>query len=106
MSGRLVIVAFKPNEGMEDRLERLVLKHVPLLRELELVTEREPVIMRCEDGTVVEVFEWASPQAVEKAHENAAVRSLWDQYAELCEYIPIGHVKQCREMFADFTPLN
>ena len=69
--GRIVIVAFRPKPGHADELARLLRDHHPKLRAEGLVTGREPVQMVSADGTMVEVFEWASGAAIEAAHENA-----------------------------------
>lgn len=57
------------------------------------------------DGTIVEVFEWSSPEAIERAHGSPAVQRLWARYAELCDYVPIGSVPEASQLFSEFTPL-
>jgi hypothetical protein len=52
-NGRIVIVAYKPIAGKEKELEKVMKKHVSILRTLGLATLREP-------GTVLEVLEWKS----------------------------------------------
>lgn len=104
--GRIVIVAYKPKIGKEEELELLMKTHVEKLRHEGLVTDRDPVIMRSGDRTVVEVFEWKSKQAIETAHTNAAVQEMWKNYAEICEYVPIANVAESTELFSQFTPLN
>ncbi len=103
--GRIVIVAYKPKPGMAAELETLAKAHVPLLRSQGLATERESIIMRAEDGTIVEVFEWVSAEAIESAHQNAAVLEMWQNYAEVCDYIPISQVSESDQLFAEFTPM-
>jgi hypothetical protein len=104
--GRIVIAGYKPKPGKEKELERLMETHVPILRSEGLATERESIIMRAGDGTVVEVFEWVSDEAMEVAHENTAVQKMWQAYAEVCGYVPLSTLKEADEMFAAFTPLN
>jgi hypothetical protein len=50
--GRFVIVAYKPREGKDAELLDLVREHVPILRGLGMVTERQPYIMRSKDGVI------------------------------------------------------
>jgi hypothetical protein len=42
--------------------------HFPPLRTAGLVTERSSIVMRTKDGTVIEIFEWVSPEAIANAH--------------------------------------
>lgn len=105
-NGRIVIVAYQPFAGRENDLEALAKKHVEILRQEGLVTSREPVLMRASDNVVIEVFEWASKEAIASAHSNAAVQKLWQAFGEVCIYVPLGQLKDSANMFADFTPLN
>ena len=68
MSGVIVIVAYKPKPSKESDLLELVRRRVPFLRGEGLVTDRVPTIMRCRDGTIVEVSEWKSQAAIDAAH--------------------------------------
>ena len=104
--GRIVIVAFRPKPGQADKLARLLRDHHPKLRAEGLVTGREPVQMASADGTMVEVFEWASGAAIEAAHGNAAVQDMWRAFAEVCDYVPIGAVEESGQLFSEFTALN
>ena len=65
-----MIVAYKPKPGKETELLELVRRRVPFLRGEGLVTDRIPTIMRCRDGTIVEVSEWKSQAAIDAAHKN------------------------------------
>ena len=43
---------------------------------LGLATDRAPFVMQAADGSIVEVFEWASADAVTRAHHDAEVLAL------------------------------
>ena len=68
--GRIVIACYRPKPGKLDALRALMADHLPILRSQDLVTDRESIIMEAEDGTIVEVFEWKSQEAIEAAHSN------------------------------------
>jgi quinol monooxygenase YgiN len=104
--GIIVIVAYKPKSGKEDALLQLTKEHVPILRGLGLATDRTPVVMRCEDGTIVEVFEWVSKEAIEKAHTNPEVLAMWQRYADACDCVPLNTLDESADMFAGFEPLD
>jgi hypothetical protein len=61
--------------------------------------------MESENGTIIEVFGWKSREALELAHQNKAVQKMWAQFAEVCEFIPVGNVDESKELFSEFTPL-
>jgi hypothetical protein len=104
--GRIVIAAYRPKKGQGEALRRLIVDHVPTLRAEGLVTDRAPITMEAQDGTVVEVFEWKSPAAIEAAHGNAAVQKMWGEYSEVCDYVPMGQVPEAAQLFSDFTPID
>ena len=104
--GRIVIVAYRPKPGREDDLKALVRRHVGRLQELGLATGREPVVMESADGTVVEVFEWVSPEAVEAAHRDPEVQAMWGEFAEVCDYVPVGQLQEAGQLFSEFEPLG
>ena len=104
--GIVVIACYRPKSGKAKELEAVVREHVLTLREVRLVTERAPVVMRARDGTVLEVFEWASEAAIEQAHSDAAVQRLWKRFEEVCEYVPLSQVPGAEGPFAGFEPLD
>ena len=104
--GRIVISCYKPKPGKEKALKALIVDHVPTLRRIGLVTERAPILMEAKDGTLIEVFEWASPEAIQTAHGHPAVLRMWEEYAKVCDYIPVGQVPEAAQMFSEFTPFT
>ena len=102
--GDVVIVAYRPKPGREADLDALTREHIPYLRALDLVTGREPVLLRAGDGVVVEVFEWRDG-AVETAHSHPRVQALWARYAEVCDYVPLQALPEAAQLFATFKPL-
>jgi quinol monooxygenase YgiN len=105
MPGIIVIVAYRPRDGKATELLRLVQSRVPTLRKENLVTERLPSIMRARDGTIIEVSEWKSREAIEAAHKNPAVLAMWQKFFELCDCVPLNTLDEAKEMFAGFEPL-
>ena len=102
---RFVIVAYRPKPGHERGLEAAVAKHLAVLGEQGLVSEHPASVMRARDGTIVEVFEWASAEAIAKAHANAAVGALWAEFAAVCDYVPLATLAEAGQMFAEFDSL-
>lgn len=104
--GRMVIVGYKPKVGKNEALKRLMHEHWAILKSQELVTDRASIMMEAADGTIVEVFEWLSEEAMSSAHTNPAVQKMWADYAEACDYVPIGELPESQQIFSEFTPLN
>lgn len=103
--GRFVIAAFKPKPGKEDQLLAVVARHWRVLQEQGLVTDRPRHAMRSADGTVLEVFEWRSAQAIERAHDNPAVHALWAEFEAACDYVPLSALGESQHPFAEFDAL-
>jgi len=104
--GRVVIVAYRPKPGKADALKELAATHAARLRKEGLVTDRASVLLEAGDGTVVEVFEWLSAEAIRQAHTNAEVQKMWGEYAAVCDYVPLNQLPESGNMFAEFTPLE
>ncbi|MCK5703884.1 MAG: hypothetical protein KAI29_22150 [Cyclobacteriaceae bacterium] len=102
--GKIVIATYKPKPGKEKALDSLVKNHVKMLRNQGLATLRPPMIMKANDGTVVEVFEWISKQAIEDARTNKDVQQYWDQYRDVCEILPISKLIESNTSFSEFNP--
>ena len=103
--GRIVIVAYMPKPGRDAALLAAVDKHLRVLADEGLVTDRPASVMRAKDGTVVEVFEWASAEAIERAHSNAAVGALWAEFGAACDDVPLAGLAEAQDMFAEFEPV-
>lgn len=104
--GLVVIACYRPKAGQAESLLSLVREHVPALRGQGLVTERAPIVMRAGDGTVIEIFEWASEEAVERAHHDPIVRELWGRFEQLCEFLAPAQVPGAERPFPHFEPLG
>lgn len=104
--GRIVIVAYRPKPGKAEDLKQLLQRHLPILRGERLATDRAPIIMEAADGTLIEVFEWVSAEAIEAAHTNPAVAAMWAEFGEVCDYVPVASVAESANLFSEFTPLT
>ena len=103
---RMVIVAYRPKAGKDAVLLSEVRDHVHLLRSEGLATDRPATVMRAKDGSLIEIFEWASPAAIEEAHANPRVQAMWARFAACCDYVPLNSLAEAGEMFAEFEPVH
>lgn len=106
MNGVCVIVAYRPKPGKEEEILALVRNRVPTLRKEGLVTDRVPVLMRSKSGTLIEVSEWKSREAIDAAHKNPTVLAMWDKFFAACDCVPLETLPESSEMFAGFEPVE
>jgi len=104
--GAFVICAFRPKPGKERSLLAVLRDHMPTLRGQGLITDRPAYLMRAEDGTMIEIFEWKSEDHTRKAHENPVVRKLWARFEECCDYICLRDVAETTSPFPHFEPVD
>jgi quinol monooxygenase YgiN len=100
--GHMVIAAFRPKPGKDADLLACTRDHLPILRAEGLVTERPSVVLRAQDGSLLEIFEWKSQAAVDAAHTNPRVLALWERYSACCDYITLGDLAEAASMFPHF----
>ena len=100
------IASYRPKPGMEEELRGLLREHLPLLCSLDLATDSAALIMRAEDGTIIEIFEWKSAEAKKKAHRNAKVKKLWDRFEARCEFPCLAELSEAAHPFAAFESVR
>src|SRR5438270_9556654 len=98
MNGVIAVVAYRPKPGKEQELLELVRARVPTLRKEALVTNRVPTIMRSRNGTIVEVSEWKSREAIDAAHKNPNVLAMWEKFFLACECVPLETLAEAADM--------
>jgi quinol monooxygenase YgiN len=106
ISGVIVIVAYRPKPGKEQEILELVRDRVPTLRKEGLVTDRVPTMMRTKDGTIIEVSEWKSREAIDAAHKNPNVLAMWNKFFAVCDCVPLKTLAEAEDMFAGFEPID
>ncbi len=103
--GSIAVACYKPKPGKEEALLDLVRDHMAPLRSQNLVTDRQPIVMRTRDGSIVEVFEWVSQEAIAGAHANPVVLDLWKKFEAVCSYETPSNLPEFQNMFAHFEPV-
>ncbi len=102
MESEIVIALYKSKPGCEVELEKLIERHGPVLRELELITSRPRLTMKSADGTYMEIIEWANIDAAEKAHEHPAVAQIWEGMAAVAEFRKLNDLTEATKSFTHF----
>ena len=106
MAGVCSIVAYRPKPGKEQELLKLVRERVPTLRKEGLAADRVPTIVRAKDGTIIEVSEWKSHEAIDAAHKNPTVLAMWEKFFAVCDCVPLNTLAEAQDMFAGFEPVE
>jgi quinol monooxygenase YgiN len=104
--GSFVIAAYRPHSGKEQELRQELKEHVPTLRREGLVTDRPAYVMRAKDGTLIEVFEWKSAEAVEQAHHNPTVQAMWSRFEQVCTWVKLNELEESQALFSHFEPID
>jgi len=61
--------------------------------------------MRAADGTIIEIFEWVSQEAIARAHTNPVVLDLLNRFEAACWYETPSNLPEFQNMFAHFEPI-
>src|SRR5687768_1877614 len=94
--------SYKAKQGQEATLVELVKIHLPKLRELGLATERHNYVAKSSDGRIIEVFEWASDNAVNAAHQHPAISDIWEKMTLIADFLPMNSLPEGSAPFASF----
>lgn len=82
----MAFAMYKPLEGKDEELLKVIEQHIPKLREIGLITNRSSYLARSTDGTIIEVFEWKDEEAKRMAHSNEDIRHIWTLMEDLCTF--------------------
>lgn len=104
--GRFTIVAYTPKVGKQQQLLAAIRKHLQVLKTERLASDKPAYVMRAANGTIIEVFEWRSVDAIRQAHGNAAVQALWTEFGAVCDYTPLAKLAEAQQMFAEFDAVQ
>lgn len=97
-----VIAVYRPHEGKAEELLELLKTHLPTLRSEGLATDTESVVLRASDGSLLEIFDWVSGDAMESAHTNEKVQGMWERFARVCDYATLDSLAEAEKVFAHF----
>ncbi len=107
VEGQIVIAAYRPKSGKAADLEIILRRHVPTLRSAGLVTERPVTLLKSfTDGTYLEIFEWVSGEAAEKAHDTPAVAAVWEAIGAIADFVPLSALPESARPFPHFAPVD
>jgi quinol monooxygenase YgiN len=96
---------YRPKSGKTNELKDILKVHIPTLLEEGLITNRELLTLQAADGTIIEIAEWKSNEAIEKAHQSPNVIAIWDKISSVSELTSLSSLAESKELFPNFKPL-
>jgi len=103
---RLAMCVWRPHYGREHNLVALLGHQLARLRELDLVTNREPVVGRTDNDEVVVILEWVSSEAIATAETDPGIVRIMRHVVALADAVTPASVPAAREMFFEMTPID
>jgi hypothetical protein len=103
--GSIFVTCYKPRPGCENALLNLVHQHLAPPPAEGLVTDRTPILKRTANGTIVEVLEWVSQDAIAGARRNPVVLDLWKHFEAVCWHETPSNLPELQNMFSHFEPV-
>jgi hypothetical protein len=102
----LAFVTYKPKEGKTKELLELIRKHRGILRKYELITSKPGFAAQSQDGTLIEVFEWAGKEAIDSAHQHPAVMDIWEKMTLVADFTLMKDLPEAARPFPGFSIVN
>ncbi len=105
-NSNFAIALYQPKEGKEDELLKIIEGHTPLLRREGLITDFQSLLLKSENGTYMELFQWKSVEAKDQAHESATVMKVWEHMMEVAEMKNLSSLSEADQLFPNFNRLK
>jgi hypothetical protein len=100
--GKLAFAMYKPKKGKDAELLELLKDHLPTLRKYELITDKGSFFVKSGNGTFIEIFEWASEEAKNVAHQHPAIMKIWGKMMPMCEFPAMKDLPEAAKSFPNF----
>jgi hypothetical protein len=103
---KVVIIVLKPKKGRTEELLAMLKRSIVVLQKLGVATNREQILSVSEEGTILQIFEWAGVNGQESAAEHEEIRDLWMEAERLSEFMKPNTLKEFNEVFPSFTVIQ
>lgn len=90
----------------QEKLIEILKKHIPTLREYELITDSPAYMLESANGAIIETFEWKDEKAKKIAHEHPAIRTIWGAMEGICEFPSLSELPESKGRFPNFKVLK
>ncbi|MWC29741.1 hypothetical protein GON22_16740 [Paenibacillus sp. MMS18-CY102] len=100
------IALYRPHPGKEQELRQIVKEHEPALRQEGLIADHPLTRVEAADGTIIEMFEWKSAEAMHQAHKSTVVWPIWERMMAVAEMANLGSLQEANQPFPNFRRLE
>ena len=98
-----MIAAYRPKPGKAHELRKLIHEHRRTLDAAQLASPKPTILLRARsDGTLLEIFEWASRKAADEAYRHPSIRGMWNRLARVADFIPLSEIEESNNAFSHF----
>ena len=102
---RIVIACYKPKPGQNEALRGLMLTHLTRLRDRG-TRHRQGIHHHGGRGRDDRRSLRVEIEAGDRSRTHEPVLEMWDQYAAVCDYVPVSSISEATQLFSEFNPLN
>jgi hypothetical protein len=101
----IALILYSPRKGREQELVDMLQNNIPVMRKLGLVTDREQIIARSKDGSILQVFEWKRDDSQDQAMAHPVCQDMWLKVGNISEFQKPVAVAEFNEVFSMFETI-
>jgi hypothetical protein len=101
----IALILYSPRKDREQELVEMLQNNIPVMRKLGLVTDREQIIARTKDGSILQVFEWKSEDSQDQAMAHPVCQEMWLKVGNISEFQKPAVLAEFNEVFSMFETL-
>ncbi len=106
----VVLAVYRVAEKVQAEFFQVVKDKREYFLKAGLMTARVPIFLRSSGNPefLIDIFEWASAEAIERAHSDPVVQRMWARMAELWidGGLHLSQLPESDESFAGFEPVE
>lgn len=106
----VVLAVYRVAEKVQAEFFQVVKDKREYFLKAGLMTARAPIFLRSSGNPefLIDIFEWSSAEAIERAHSDPVVQRMWARMAELWidGGLHLSQLPESDESFAGFEPVE
>ncbi|WP_219834836.1 antibiotic biosynthesis monooxygenase [Paenibacillus sp. R14(2021)] len=100
------IALYRPHPGQDAALRDILRTHEPALRAEGLITAYPLLRLEAGDGTLIELFEWKSEEAKDRAHKSPVIWPIWERMMAVAEMTSLASLEEAKRPFPVFKRME
>jgi hypothetical protein len=102
---QIALILYSPRKDREQELVEMLQNNIPVMRKLGLITDREQILARTKDGSIIQLFEWKSEESQDQAMAHPVVQEMWLKVGNISEFQKPAAVAEFNEVFSMFETI-